>query len=219
MKSSELVKLIVELGPKYSLGIGLFGVVLLVLPIEITNFLDIEILRARYRGMISIVMLVAFAFWLFTHLHEYVNLKKEIKEMTNSALKTVAIEEKYDRVVRPHSLQKKLEFCSVPEKLIISYCLKKNQDIIYLPCQHAAVLALVEREIFKRPDTADESHSQVAPFKFDSNFFKALKHIEAGDTRCELTSIIDLGSDKLKNFEEKVKQYEENLISYNIEKV
>lgn len=131
---------VIQLKPRFLLGLWLIGTLILFLPSSVANSLGIVLLREHYRGWIGLATLSAFSFWviqlwpLLRRWQQNRRRKAEILEAINSL--------------------------SVYENFLLAYCLDRNQRTICLKITDVAAGSLCQKGLLIR---ADNGHFMAFP--------------------------------------------------------
>ncbi|MFQ5432950.1 MAG: super-infection exclusion protein B [Nitrospinota bacterium] len=101
-------------------------------------------MRGEYRGLIGLSTISAFSFWL-VQLIPWLRYRQIEKKKIENALN-------------------KIDSLSKEERLIIAYCIWKNQSTIYLPLNDPGCLALSQKGLIKPATNTGIGNTQIHPF-------------------------------------------------------
>ncbi|MDD5236303.1 MAG: super-infection exclusion protein B [Candidatus Omnitrophica bacterium] len=123
---------VINLKPRYLLGLCLVGIILLLAPVQLTQLLGIDKFLVRFKGLIAVITVFAFVFFLVQSFQgpriRYVNWRYQKKVI------------------------KELSFLSSREREIFAYCLKNNQKSIILRVDDPVARALEDKGLLTKPE-------------------------------------------------------------------
>ena len=123
---------VIQLKPRFLFAICVLGVVILWLPQSLADIFGVAEIRQVHRTWIGLVTLAGFIFWmvqLLPCLTEW-NLQRKLPKLALEAIESLSEE----------------------EKLILAYCLVKNQRTILLPISNPAVAALCDKWLLEKAE-------------------------------------------------------------------
>ncbi|HEU6449655.1 MAG TPA: super-infection exclusion protein B [Verrucomicrobiae bacterium] len=118
---------VIQLKPRFLFGLWLLGAIILLSPNGIAENFGIKNIRESFRGWIGIGTLAAFAFWCVQLIPLYQTKRNNKK--------------------RRQKIIQALNSLSGEERVLLAYCVCRNQQTINLEITHRAASALVAKSM------------------------------------------------------------------------
>lgn len=135
------IKAIVDLKPKFLFGVWFLGVLILFLPKDISDELGFTSAIDPYKGLIGLITLAAFIFWLV-----------QLEPWTRITQWRSA----YKKRIQINRVDQDITALSPDEKLRLAYCLDRNRTYIVLDINDPIAISLRRKGILI-PNPSSES--------------------------------------------------------------
>lgn len=144
---------IFQLKPRFLFGVCALGLIILFSPDFVLQIFGIKLFHDSFRGLIGLITLIALVFWIIQLIPSFSSWRR-----TNKA--------------RARILES-LDSLSIEERLLLMYCLHRNQQTISLEVIHRDATALTSKGIFVM---ASGVNDQLAwPFNVPNWLWKEIK--------------------------------------------